>query len=80
MRNVTIVLPEDLALWLRVQAAEADRSVSRWIAERLERMRREQDEYEVAMTRYLAMKPRRMEWSAGRRPTREELHDRAGLR
>ncbi len=80
MRNVTIVLPEDLALWLRVQAAEADRSVSRWIAERLERMRREQDEYEVAMTRYLAMKPRRMEWSGGRRPTREELHDRAGLR
>ena len=33
MKNVTITLPDDLARWLRIRAAEDDRSVSRWIAE-----------------------------------------------
>lgn len=75
MKNVTITLPEDTARWLRIKAAEDDLSVSRWIAELLERMRRQQDDYEVAMQRYLAMKPREIEWPEGRRPTREELHD-----
>ena len=80
MKNVTITLPEDTARWLRNRAAEDGRSVSHWIGELLERMRRQQDEYDVAMQRYLAMKPRRMEWPGGRRPKREELHDRPGLR
>ena len=80
MKNVTITLPEDLARWLRVKAAEDDRSVSRWIAELLERMRCREDDYQVAMKRYLAMKPRKIEWPEGRKPTREELYDRPGLR
>ena len=80
MKNVTIALPEDLARWLRVKAAEDDRSVSRWIAELLERMRRQEDEYDAAMKRYLAIKPRKLDWPEGRRPTREELYDRPGLR
>ena len=80
MKNVTIALPEDLARWLRVKAAEDDRSVSRWIAELLEGRRRQEDEYEAAMKRYLAIKPRKIEWPGGRRPTREELYDRPGLR
>ena len=33
MKNVTVTLPEETALWLRVRAAEQDRSVSRWLAE-----------------------------------------------
>ena len=80
MKNVTITLPEDVARWLRVKAAEDDRSVSRWIAELLERMRRREDEYELAMRRALAIEPRRIEWPEGRKPTREELYDRPGLR
>ena len=80
MENITIALPEDLARWLRVKAAEDDRSVSRWIAELLEGRRRQEDEYEAAMERYLAIKPRKMEWPGGRRPTREDLYDRPGLR
>ena len=78
VKNVTITLPKDLARWLRVKAAEDDRSVSRWIAELLERMRRQEDDYQVAMKRYLAMKPRKIEWPEGRKPTREELYDRPG--
>ena len=80
MKNVTITLPEDLARWLRVRAAENNRSVSRWVAELLAGMRRQEDEYEVAMKQALAVKPRKMKWVDGRKPTREELHDRPSFR
>lgn len=80
MKNVTVTLPEDTALWLRVRAAEANRSVSSWLADTVEEMRRREDGYEVAMARALARKPRKMVWVDGRRPTRDELHDRTGLR
>ena len=82
MKNITITLPEDVARWLRVKAAENERSVSKWLAELLESMQRQEDEYEVAMERFLtrARKPRKIEWIDGRKPTREELYDRPGLR
>ena len=80
MKRVTITLPDDLARWLRVRAAEEERSVSRWVADLLAGMRRGEDEYEVAMRKFLAVKPRRMEWIDGRRPAREELYDRPCLR
>ncbi len=82
MKNVTISLPENVARWVRVRAAQNDRSVSKWLAELIEGMRRQEDEYDIAMERFLARarKTRKFEWVDGRRPTREELHDRAGLR
>ena len=80
MKKVTITLPDDLARWLRVRAAEDDRSVSRWVAQLLAETRRRDNGYEVSMKRFLAVKPRRMEWVDGRKPTRDELHDRTSLR
>lgn len=80
MKKVTITLPEDLARWLRVKAARDDLSVSRWLAKLLEGMQRQEDQYEAAMKRYLAMKPRKIDWPNDRLPTREELHDCPGLR
>ena len=80
MQKVTITLPEDLARWLRIKAAKDNRSVSRWLAELLERMWRQEDQYEIAMKRYLEMKPRKIDWPNDRRPTREELYDRPGFR
>lgn len=80
MKNVTVTLPEDVAAWLRVRAAQDERSVSRWLAELLDGMRRREDEYDLAMDRLLARKPRKLNWVDGRRPTREELYDRSGLR
>ena len=80
MKNITITLPEDLARWVRVRAAENERSVSKWIAELIEGTRRRENEYEMAMKQFLSVEPRRMEWVDGRKPNREELHDRAGLR
>lgn len=80
MKNVTVTLPEGVAAWLRVRAAEDGRSVSRWLAELLDGMRRAEDEYDLAMERYLARKPRKLVWAEGRKPTRDELHDRSGIR
>ena len=80
MKNVTVTLPEETAAWLRVRAARDERSVSRWLAELLEGMRRGEDEYDLATERFLAHKPRKLNWIDGRRPTREELHDRSSLR
>ena len=61
MKNITITLPDDVAQWLRVKAAENDRSVAGWIVELLARMRRQEDRYEIAMKRYLTMKPCRID-------------------
>ena len=82
MNNITITLPEEVARWLRIKAAENERSVSKWLAELLESMQRQEDEYEIAMERFLARarKPRKIGWADGRKPTREELHDRASFR
>ena len=82
MKNVTVTLPEDVALWLRIEAAKRDRSVSSWLAELLEGMRRQEDEYDVAMERFLARarQPRPLKRPGDRYPSRDELHDRAGIR
>ena len=79
MRNVTIALPDDLARWVRIRAAEYDRSVSKWLAAVLEDMRQREDAYDAAMERFFARAPRKLTW-VDRNPTRDELHDRNGLR
>ena len=80
MKNITVTLPEDVARWLRIRAAESDRSVSKWLADLLEGMKRQEDEYDTAMRDLLARKPRKFKWVDDRKPTREELHDRASFR
>ena len=79
-KNITIRLREDIALWLRGQAAKNGRSVSKWVAELLEEMKNREDEYEVAMERLLSRKPRKLKWVDGRKPLREELHERSSFR
>ena len=80
MKNITIALPAECARWVRVRAAQEGRSVSRWLAELLDGMRRREDDYDLAMERLLAMKPRKLNWIDGRRPKRDELYDRPVLR
>ena len=80
MRNITVALPDDVARWVRVRAAEQDRSVSKWLADVLEGMRRREDAYDAAMERFFSRAPRELTWVEDRKPTRDELHDRPGLR
>ena len=80
MKNITVTLPEDVARWLRVRAAEEGRSISKWLAELLEAMKRREDEYEVAMQQALAIKPEKLNETGEPYPSRESHYDRPGLR
>ena len=80
MKNVTVTLPEDVALWLRVRAAESGRSVSKWLADLIESTKRREDGYEMAMEQALGIEPEELNASGAPYPSRESLHDRSGLR
>ena len=77
MKKITVKLPEYTPLWFRVQTAKNERSFSKWVAELLEETK---DEYEIAMEHFLSRKPRKLKWVNGRKPSREELHERSSLR
>jgi hypothetical protein len=79
MRNVTITLDEETARWARVETAHRDMSVSGSSASSSTSTCAPRATYEDAMRRYLARAPVALK-DAGRYPSREELHDRAGLR
>lgn len=81
MRNVTISLDEATARWARVKAAEADRSLSRFISGLLEKERCQGDEYRAAMDQFFAVLPWRLRDDPNERyPTRDELYDRPRIR
>jgi len=80
MKNITVTLDERTAAWVRRYAAERGKSVSRLLGEMLQERMHEVREYNEAMQHYLSRKPFRFEWMGGRKPAREELHDRADLR
>ncbi len=78
LRNITLTLDESVARWARVEAARRDTSVSRFLAGILQERMQEEDAYAAAMGRALARKP--FLRSNGRYLSREEVHDRTGLR
>lgn len=80
MKNVTITLDERTAAWLRVQAAERGMSVSRFVGDVLQERMHELRAYNDAMRSFLAHAPFEFRFVGGRRPTREELHERGDLR
>ena len=80
MKNVTITLDEETASWARLQAVRAGLSLSRLIGDLLRRQSRELGAYERAMHRFLQREPVRLQRRGVKYPTREQLHDRAGIR
>lgn len=80
MRNVTITLDEEVARWARIEAAKRETSVSRFVGEMLREHMRSEDAYEVARRQFFEIEPRLLREADSRLPSREELHDRAGLR
>jgi hypothetical protein len=80
MKNVTITLDEKTAAWVRVSAAREDKSVSRYVAEMLERRMRESRDYANAMRRFLDREPSRINAAQSPLPTRDEVHERTDLR
>jgi hypothetical protein len=78
LRNITVTLDENVARWVRVEAARAETSVSRFLGRILETSMVQQDDYERAMRRALRRKP--FLKGSGRYLSREETHDRSHLR
>ena len=75
MKNVTITLGEDVALWARVWAARNATSVSRILGELLRERMLQEEGYEAAMQQFLSVTPRVLK-TAGGYPTRDEIHER----
>jgi hypothetical protein len=80
MKNVTITLDEETAAWVRVHAAEQNKSVSRLVGEILQTRMRDRREYQRAMRRYLSKAPFDLSGDAETYPARQEIHDRARIR
>ncbi len=79
MKNITISLDEAVARWARVAAAQAEMSLSAYIAGLLrERMEREAD-YVAAMDRSLSREPLPLGWRK-QIGSRDETYDRPVLR
>lgn len=75
-RNVTIALDDELARWLRIEAARRDTSVSAYLADLLSERQRRVEGYSAARDAYLGRKPRRLRASGGALPSRAERHER----
>ena len=80
MKNVTITLDTETANWVRVKAAEQNKSVSRFVSELLQQQMRDRIEYQQAMERFLSKPPYALGEPGEPLPRREELYDRPGLR
>ncbi|MBM5810675.1 MAG: CopG family transcriptional regulator [Gammaproteobacteria bacterium] len=80
MKNVTITLDEATARWARRMAARHNQSLSRFIGAVLSGKMHDDRRYELAMREYLSLRPRSLGAPGQRYATRDELHDRAGLR
>ena len=78
MPNLTITAEEEVLRWARVKAAEENTSVARLVGELLRQRMKAERGYEAAKRRFLGVKRRVL--SKGPYPSREDLHDRAGLR
>ena len=79
MKNVTITLDEETARWARLEAAHRDISVSSLIRQLLRERMGGQAAYAGAMERYLSRPAGRIS-EGGQYPSRDDVHDRAGLR
>ena len=79
MKNVTVTLDEETALWARLEAARRDVSVSSLIRQLLTDHMGGQIAYAGRRT-LSSRQPSKLSKRGSRYPEREELHDRAGLR
>lgn len=76
MRNVTITLDDETARWARVEAAQRDMSVSRFVGEALRREMLEAAAYGRAESSYSERGSVTLSSGDERYPTRDEVHAR----
>ncbi len=74
MKNITVTLDEETAAWIRVHAAEQNKSVSRLLGEILHTRMRERRDYQRAMKRCLAKLPLELTGPVVNPTLREEIY------
>jgi len=74
--NITLKLDRDLLRKVRVLAAERDTSVSRLLAEQLEKAVRDRDGYEQAKRHALSLLKKGFDLGYKPPASRDELHER----
>jgi hypothetical protein len=74
-QNITLALEQDLLRKARVLAAERGTSVSKFLADELERLVRNEERYKQSMREALADLERGFSFG-NRRPPRDVLHER----
>ena len=80
MKNITITLDDERASWVRTQAAEQKKSVSRFVGEHLQTSMKDRVEYQRAYRRWLARPSFNLTGTPEKYSTREEIHDRTRIR
>jgi hypothetical protein len=80
MRKVTVTLAEDVALWIRIEAAKQETSVSRSVGEMLRERMQAGAAYEEARRQFFSIAPQPLGASGTPPSFREEVHDRASFR
>lgn len=80
LKNVTVTLDEETARWARIEAAKRETSVSKLVGAILRERMESHDAYGAARERYFAQDARVHRQAGASLPTRDELHDRSGLR
>jgi Post-segregation antitoxin CcdA len=79
-QNITLSLDKDLIRQARQLSARKSTSVSKLLGEELERLVRDHEQYARAKRRALATMKKGFHMGGRIRATRDELHDREGLR
>ena len=79
VKNVTITVTERVARWARLYAAKHETSVSKVVGRMLEERMNQEEGYAAAMRRDAGRQPLVLKKSGGY-PTRDDIHERSGLR
>lgn len=80
MNNITITLDPETTSWVRVHAAEQNKSISRVVGEILQSHMKDRREYQRAMRRFFAKSPFELTGEPEKYPSRDELYDRPRVR
>ena len=79
-QNITLAIDRELLKKARALAAQRGTSISGLLATELAKLVNNEQEYQQARARVLARLASGFHLGGGKMPSREELHDRQGLR